>query len=121
MRSTQKPFSALWKVTRSIDPASTSVGCGLAWAGSVGDGRARAEVAFGLTFAGFSLADVEWCTSGRSRCSPPGQGQSARLDRQRVAADDPVGGKRPGLLDRIEVLIKLKVGLAVLLHEALTP
>jgi hypothetical protein len=30
MRSTQKPLSALWKVTRSIDPASTSVGCGLA-------------------------------------------------------------------------------------------
>jgi hypothetical protein len=26
MRSTQKPLSALWKVTRSIEPASTSVG-----------------------------------------------------------------------------------------------
>ena len=29
MRSTQKPLSALWKVTRSIEPASTSVGCWL--------------------------------------------------------------------------------------------
>ena len=26
IRSTQKPLSALWKVTRSIEPASTSVG-----------------------------------------------------------------------------------------------
>ena len=26
MRSTQKPLSVLWKVTRSIEPASTSVG-----------------------------------------------------------------------------------------------
>ena len=33
----------------------------------------------------------------------------------------PAGGKRPGLLDRIEVLIELKVGLAVLIHEAVTP
>ncbi|MCT0213620.1 MULTISPECIES: hypothetical protein [unclassified Synechococcus] len=30
--SKQKPFSALWKVTRSIDPDSTSLGCALAWA-----------------------------------------------------------------------------------------
>jgi hypothetical protein len=27
MRSTQKPLVALWKVTRSIEPASTSEGC----------------------------------------------------------------------------------------------
>ena len=33
IRSTQKPLSALWKVTRSIEPASTSVLCtSVGWA-----------------------------------------------------------------------------------------
>jgi hypothetical protein len=33
----------------------------------------------------------------------------------------PAGGERPGLLDRFEVLIELKVGLAVVIHQAITP
>ena len=33
----------------------------------------------------------------------------------------PVDRKRPGLLDRIEVLIELKVGLAVMIYQAVTP
>lgn len=33
----------------------------------------------------------------------------------------PTDGKRPGLLDRIEVLIELKVGLAVVIHQAVSP
>lgn len=33
----------------------------------------------------------------------------------------PLGGERPGLLDRIEVLIKLKVGFAVVIHQAVSP
>ncbi len=33
----------------------------------------------------------------------------------------PVGGERPGLLDRLEVLIELEVGLAVVIHQAITP
>ncbi len=30
-------------------------------------------------------------------------------------------GERPGLLDRLEVLIELEVGLAVVIHQAITP
>jgi len=33
----------------------------------------------------------------------------------------PVGGEGPGLLDRLEVLIELKVRLAVVIHQAITP
>ena len=33
----------------------------------------------------------------------------------------PADRERPGLLDRVEVLIELKVGLAVVIHQAITP
>jgi hypothetical protein len=33
----------------------------------------------------------------------------------------PADGERPGLLDRVEMLIELKVGLAVVIHQAITP
>jgi len=39
----------------------------------------------------------------------------------RVLLLPPADGERPGLLDRIEVLIELKVGLAVVIHQAVSP
>jgi hypothetical protein len=110
MRSTQKPFSALWKVTRSIDPASTSVGCGDAWAGSVEDGGARAEVASGLTFAGSAWRVAQGAPAAALGAHLQPKADLGSRFACRLLLLPPVGGERPGLLDRIEVLIKLKVG-----------
>jgi len=42
IRSTQKPLSALWNVTRSTSPASASIGGPLALDGAVGTNRVTA-------------------------------------------------------------------------------
>jgi hypothetical protein len=55
-----------------------------------------------LTVAGFSRAGGEGCASG-------------------LLPLPPADGERPSRLDRIDVLIERKVGLAALIHEAITP
>ncbi len=47
MRNTQKPLLGLWKVTRSIAPASTSVGC----SGGLANGTNRLPLPVGLSTA----------------------------------------------------------------------
>ena len=72
-------------------------------------------MACGLTYAWFSLAAAALGTHLQPKADL-GSRFACRL-----LLLLPVGGERPGLLVRIEVLIDLKVALAVVIHQAVSP
>src|SRR5215469_2234970 len=89
MRRTQKPFSALWKVTRSTRPARTSRVDGSSWAGDGLFIRCRAPLAPHAAQPGPDVNPDHWLRRGRvgncfgSCCGAPGE------QRQDVVREEP--------------------------------